>query len=160
MIDSIAPQLSSQDYLTLIWDSPMDKNVIVTTDATLINIENSVPLGFWGHGSRTKWQHHLPGDYLISGDDDDTFTSDAMEIIRGHCFEDKLYVFQMLSNENLIPRYHKIEFINIGTPCGVYAPHDLPEWPTVYGGDFKFYEALSSTRDVEFVDKVIYKVKK
>lgn len=159
MIDSIAPQLSSEDYLTLIWDSTFDKNVLVNTKATVINIENCYPLGHWGHGSRTKWQHHLPGDYLINGDDDDTFTSDAMDIVRSHCLEDKLYVFQMLWGETPIPKYHKIEMANIGTPCGVYAPHDLPNWEPVYGGDFKFYDALSKNREVEFVDKVIYKIR-
>jgi hypothetical protein len=159
MIDSIAPQLSSEDYLTLIWDAPIDKDVVVTTPATVINILNSSPLGFWGHASRTKWQNHIPGDYIINGDDDDVFTDDAMEIIREHCLEDMLYIFQMQWGDTTIPRSHKIEMANIGTPCGVYKTGSLPEWKCEYGGDFHFYNDLSTTKDCVFIDKVIYKIK-
>jgi hypothetical protein len=159
MIDSIATQLNAEDYLTLIWDGGHSNDFIIQTQATIISIINSKPLGYWGHGARTKWQDHLPGDYLMNGDDDDVFTEDAMQIIREHCTEDKLYVFQMQHREVTIPRYHKVEMANIGTPCGVYRPGSLPEWKPEYGGDFKFYEALSKVKDPVFIDKVIYKIK-
>ena len=158
MIDSIAPQLTDQDFLTVIWDCPKTA-VNYNTTATILEIKNAHPMGHWGHGSRTFWQNSLPGDYLINGDDDDIFVEDAMFTIREHCTEDKLYVFQMLQGEQRIPRHHAIEYTNIGTPCGVYKPGGLPDWKFKYGGDYEFYKTLSETKEVEFIDKVIYKVK-
>lgn len=158
MIDSIAPQLQEQDYITIIWDS-QPVAVQVNSSCQVIQIQNEKPLGSWGHGSRTRWQDSLPGDYLMNADDDDIYTEDAMTHIREHCIEDKLYVFQMAVDLHVCPRYHKIEMANIGTPCGVYKPGGLPSWDPVYGGDFMFYDKLSKIKEVEFIDKVIYKVR-
>lgn len=158
MIDSIAPQLTDQDFLTVIWDCPK-RSINYNTSATVIEIQNAHPMGHWGHGSRTFWQNSLPGDYLINGDDDDIFTDDAMSTIREHCSEDKLYVFQLMYSSITIPSSHKIFLGNISTQCGVYKPYDLPEWPPVYGGDCTFYENLAKTREVEWIDKVIYKMR-
>jgi hypothetical protein len=159
MVDSIAPQLKRGDYLTLIFDGGQT-DVILKTDATVIQINNSEVLGHYGHASRTRWQNYLPGDYLMNADDDDAYVDGAMDIVREHCTEHKLYVFQMQYEEHLIPKRHVIEFANIGTPCGVY-PTDilLPDWPYEYGGDCKFYQSLEKLIPVEFVDKLIYKVR-
>lgn len=159
MLDSICPQLQKQDYLTLIFDGG-NTEVFLNTEATVIQIVNSNPLGGHGHGSRTKWQNHLPGDYLMNADDDDAYLPGAMDIVREHCTDHRLYIFQMQNNEHVIPNRHVIDFANIGTPCGVY-PTDilLPEWPMEYGGDFTFYQRLAGLIEPVFVDKVIYKVK-
>jgi len=159
MLDSITPQLNKEDYLTIIFDTrPAELNL--KTNATTIIIENSETLGSWGHGSRTKWQSHLPGDFMMNADDDDIYVFDAMKTVRDHCIEDKLYVFQMLMpGAGELPRNNTLALGNIGTPCGVYKNRDLPEWPPIHGGDFFFYEALSKNRPVEFVNKVIYKVR-
>jgi hypothetical protein len=158
MIDSIAPQLTGEDYLTIIWDS-QPIGLQINSDCKVITIQNENALGFWGHASRSRWQNSLPGDYIINGDDDDVFTSDAMSTIREHCIEDKLYVFRMEYSNTTIPNYHAIAYGNIGTPCGVYKPGNLPEWPLEYGGDFKFYQELSKTKDPVFIDKTIYKIR-
>lgn len=160
MIDSIAHQLTSDDYLTIIWDAGSPSSVTVNTAATVFHIINSKPLGSWGHGSRTRWQNSLPGDFMINGDDDDMFTADAMTVIREHCLDNKLYVFEMeFEGGYRIPDHHKIEFGNIGTPCGVYMHGELPEWGMEYGGDHVFYRELEKKIPVVFVDKLIYKVK-
>jgi hypothetical protein len=160
MLDSICGQLSELDYLTIIWDGGCSTDFTVNTKATVISIINSTQLGHWGHGSRTKWQHYLPGDYFINGDDDDVFTSEAMTHIRNTCLEDKLYIFKMLINDGIkLPSYPVIEFTNIGTPCGVYMPSNLPEWDSEYGGDYRFYKKLSETKEPVFIDYVTYKVK-
>lgn len=159
MLDSIVPQLCSVDYLTLIWDSAPTE-VVFKGDCNVIQILNEKPLGHWGHASRTRWQNALPGDYLINGDDDDMFAEGAMEAIRNHCTEDKLYVFKMSMNDYaVLPREPQISMANIGTPCGVYKPGGLPEWKLEYGGDFKFYEALSKVKEPVFIDHIIYKVR-
>lgn len=160
MIDSIAPQLRREDYLTLIWDARFNKDELqIKSECTVIHIENPKPLGAWGHGSRTKWQHTLPGDYHMNGDDDDVYTPNAMEDIRHHCREDKLYIFKMKVGKRLIPVIDHLKPGNVGTPCGVYRPHQLPPWPSKHGGDFVFYKALSLTRPVQYVNKVIYRVR-
>jgi hypothetical protein len=159
MIDSIAPQLNKDDYLTIIWDSEV-KPVNINTKATIIQIKNSEPLGFWGHGSRNKWQNILPGDFIINGDDDDVFFYDAMDTIRKHCISNSLYIFRMQFGENVfIPTDHKIAYGNIGTPCGVYMGGNLPTWAHEYGGDYVFYKELAKNKEVVYVDKLIYKVK-
>ena len=159
MVDSIASQLNSEDYITLIYDADPTE-IEVDTKATIIKIKNSFPLGNWGHGSRTKWQSYLPGDYIMNADDDDVYTHNAMDIIRENCVDDRLYIFQMLNNGiTTVPNYHKIEMANIGTPCGVYPNRDLPEWKPVYGGDFEFYKELSNRFEHTFIDKIIYIIK-
>lgn len=158
MINSIAGQLYKIDYLTVIFDEPA--NVDIQTEATVIKIYNTDPMGYWGHGSRTFWQKYLPGDYLINGDDDDVFLPDAMTSIRENCQEDKLYIFKMKNNHDYcVPTKQEIYYGNIGTPCGVYMNHDLPDWEPEFGGDYKFYKALSQTRPVQFVDKIIYHIR-
>jgi hypothetical protein len=159
MVDSIAFQLSSEDYITLIYDTEPTE-IDIQTKANIIKIKNSKPLGSWGHGSRTAWQKYLPGDYIMNADDDDVYTHNAMDIIRENCVESRLYIFQMLNNGiTTIPRYHKLEMSNIGTPCGVYPNIDLPEWKPVYGGDFEFYNELSKKIEYTFIDKIIYIIK-
>lgn len=160
MLDSICPQLEESDYITIIWDGGNPNDFMVETKATKISIVNDQPLGHWGHGSRTKWQKYLPGDYFINADDDDAFTPDAMLEIRKNCTDDKLYIFKMLVNNSIkLPAEPVIALANIGTPCGVYKPYNLPDWVFEYGGDYRFYKELSNTRDTVFIDHVIYKVR-
>ena len=159
MIDSIAPQLTERDYLTIIWDS-LPFAVKLDTNANVIQIVNPEPLGYWGHGSRTRWQNELPGDYLMNADDDDIYLPDSMEVIREHSVDQKLYVFKIYHGGFVVPLSDEIRVGNIGTPCGVYPnTGELPEWPFVYGGDGMFYESLAKQLPVEFIDRVIYAVK-
>lgn len=156
MVDSIAPQLTECDYLTIIWDcQPMPLQI--DSDCQVISLHNPEPLGFWGHGSRTRWQNELPGDYFINGDDDDVFDALAMNTIRSHCTEKKLYIFKMSSGGTVIPLTDEVRIGNVGTPCGVYPKIDnLPSWGEFYGGDGHFYVELSKILPVEFVRKIIY----
>ena len=103
MLLSILPQLRTQDYLTLISDPPMHLTVAETfantpCNCTKILIQNSEQLGWWGHGSRTRWQKLLPGTFHMNADDDDLFVVNAMAIIR-HWVTDTnntMYVFRMV----------------------------------------------------------------
>jgi hypothetical protein len=159
MVDSIAPQLTERDYLTIIWDCE-PRDLRIDSKCNVISIHNPEDLGYWGHGSRTRWQNELPGDYLLNGDDDDMYADEAMEIIRQHCTEDKLYFFQYIYGGLKMPQSHNVVIGNVGTPCGVYPPiKDLPKWEFEYCGDGKFYVALSKRLPVEFIDKVIYRVR-
>lgn len=159
MVSSIAPQLTSNDYLTIIWDcKPI--SLQIDSNCQVITIQNEKPLGYWGHASRTRWQNSLPGDYIMNADDDDVYMHDAIRTVREYCTEDKLYVFQMLVNgTTIIPSRHTIEMANIGTPCGVYPSVGLPEWKPIYGGDFEFYNELAKKIEPVFINKLIYIVK-
>ena len=172
MLQSIAPQLHARDYLTIISDKEHD-----TVDRTLsrircrckiTHISNPEPLGFWGHGSRTRWQNELPGDYHMNADDDDIYDPHAMEIVRsviGMSLEPHLYVFHMIRRwdgvVDIIPPLGVQGILKkqIGTPCGVYRKiPNLPSWHGSYGGDGNFYRALSDRVMVTFVPEIIYQV--
>lgn len=158
MVDSIAPQLEKQDYLTIIWDCqaiPLQIN----SKCQVITLQNEEPLGYWGHGSRNRWMQELPGDYFMNGDDDDVYMPGCMKKIREVCKEEKLYVFKFDYQGTTVPMYPEVKVANIGTSCGVYPKvTPFPKWEHVYGGDGMFYEALAKILPVEFVDHVIYKV--
>ena len=66
MLASIAPQLRQNDFLTLISDKAHEASAAALAAAscacTRRHIANEKPLGFWGHGSRSRWQDELPGD--------------------------------------------------------------------------------------------------
>lgn len=158
MVDSIAPQLNKEDYLTIIWDC-QGIDLQINSECQVIHCHNPEPLGFWGHGSRNRWIPVLPGDYIMNGDDDDVYLSCAMKKIREVCTEEKLYIFQFEHSGTIVPMYKEVKVGNIGTSCGVYPKVDpMPLWAPVYGGDGMFYEELAKMLPVQFVDHVIYKV--
>jgi len=159
MLESILPQLEKQDYLTILWDCK--PNIQFPPHVcTVIQKVNPEPLGFWGHGSRNRWQDELPGDYFMNGDDDDVYTPDAMAAIREKCTDKKLYIFQFLHSGIRIPQDKELKVGNIGTSCGVYPKiSKFPKWEYRYGGDGEFYIALSKLLPYEHVKKVIYVVR-
>lgn len=171
MLDSIAPQLSTIDHLTIISDKGHEDVAAavskVKSKGNVRHIANAEPLGFWGHGSRSHWQDKLPGDYHLNADDDDVYDPDAMNIIRSYAksLEPHLYVFHMIRRwdgvVDLIPPlgWSKIQVKYIGTPCGVYRKiPNLPPWHGSYGGDGNFYTSLAARMNVTFVPEVIYQV--
>lgn len=177
MLLSILPQLTSEDYLTLISDPPSHLTVAETfavtpCNCTKILIQNSGQLGWWGHGSRTRWQKLLPGTFHMNADDDDLFTLNAMAIVR-HWVRDTnntMYVFRMVRRWDerieLIPpmtvdNHTLVRGGTVGTPCVVYrADRDnLPDWTGRYGGDGDFYIGLKrAMHRLQIVPEVIYHV--
>lgn len=162
MLESIAPQLSVVDYLTLISDATgvwaeHVAGVLATVpcNCTKILIINARPLGWWGHGSRNRWQRQLPGSHHMNADDDDWYAPDAMEIVRRHIFNlsPRLWIFRMIRRwdgvVNVIPpmsvtRAAQIKPRTVSTQCGVYraTPGRMREWAYLYGGDGIFFQAL------------------
>lgn len=165
MLNSLRTQLNKNDYLTII----SDKYHFIVTEmlelrdfaCTIIHIQNSEQLGFWGHASRNKYQNVLPGDFIMNCDDDDYYTIGAFDKIRKTVKENKLYIFKHEDNRNFAWSIEgRVELGNIGTSCGVIPnTHNLPDWELVYGGDATFYIELAKRMDCEWVDHVIYKVK-
>jgi hypothetical protein len=178
--DSLAPQLTSDDYITLISDKA-DWHVHVAQvfshvrcNCTKLLIENAAPLGWWGHGSRNKWQRTLPGAYHLHADDDDLYTPNAFATIRRHVtdLQPRLYIFRMIRRwdgiVNLIPPMSvkhpsQIRPRAVSTQCGVIraVPELYREWAYLYGGDGHFYKDLVESfgyGNVTLVPEVIYQL--
>jgi hypothetical protein len=176
MLESIVPQLSADDFLTLI----SDKNHLtiaetfanIPCNCTKILINNARVLGFWGHGSRTQWQKLLPGTFHMNADDDDLYVPNAMAIVRHWIrgLNNTMFVFRMVRRwddkiETIPPAWVTngtvVRAGTVGTPCVVYrADRDrLPDWAGRYGGDGEFYTNLKKISDaVIVVPEIIYQV--
>jgi len=177
MLLSILPQLRTEDYFTLISDPPSHLTVAETfantpCNCTKLLIQNSGKLGWWGHGSRTRWQKLLPGTFHMNADDDDLYLPNAMAIIR-HWVRDMnntMYVFRMVRRWDerieLIPpitvsNHSMVKGGTVGTPCVVYKADrdELPDWTGRYGGDGDFYIGLKKAMNrLQVVPEVIYHV--
>lgn len=162
MLESIAPQLAVTDYLTLISDAAgvwaehvAGVLAAMPCNCTKVLIMNARQLGWWGHGSRNRWQRQLPGSHHMNADDDDWYAPDAMDIIRRYAVDltPRLYIFRMIRRwdgvVNLIPpmsvtRPAQIKPGTVSTQCGVYraTPGRMREWAYLYGGDGVFFQQL------------------
>jgi hypothetical protein len=173
MLSSIAPQLFDIDHLTVISDGGHSRVKEALENVKCLckkrHIANKEPLGFWGHGSRTRWQNELDGDFHLNGDDDDIYDPSAMQIIRQHVAEagpgNHLLVFHMIRRWDGIvelipaPGTAVIREKAIGTPCGVYSKlTNMPTWQGKYGGDASFYVSLAERMNFTFIPQVIYQV--
>jgi hypothetical protein len=165
MLPSLVNQLMPHDFLTIVSDANHSFVGECIADfnfkCPVIHIRNPHALGNWGHGSRTKYQNDLMGDFIMNADDDDRYTEGAFDMIRSIVFDrNKLYIFKHENHGCFAWSVSGlIQIGNIGTSCGVIPnTRNLPTWETFYGGDGRFYENLSKMMECEFVDFVIYKV--
>ena len=182
MLASILPQLTVNDFFTLISDDDgkhphahltvAESFSVAKCNCTKLLFQNARPQGWWGHGSRTRWQKLLPGTYHMNADDDDLFLPKAMGIVR-HWVRNlnaTMFVFRMIRRWDerieLIPplwvnNASMVRGGTVGTPCVVYrALRDrLPDWTGRYGGDGDFYAGLKRAMSrVVVVNEVIYHV--
>lgn len=165
MLDSLLPQLTRHDYLTIVFDGPQSylQSLVIKTHATVEIIIEPKNLGYWGHGIRNK-HNVLLGDFILHCDDDDIYTPGSVDIIRKICQKpDTLYIFKIqLSDKSIIPVDHVIRMANISTQSGVI-PGQLnskSHWGEYYGGDFEFYWKVGNVVDhVVWVDWVIYQMR-
>ena len=164
MLPSLVNQLTEIDHLTIVSDMNHDlvSDYIKSFDfkCKVNHISNETTLGYWGHGSRNKYQNTLEGDFILNGDDDDRYVEGCFDYIRSVVKEKKLYFFKHEDNNSFAWTRQVVEIGNIGTSCGVIPNNkNLPDWGYFYGGDGAFYVSLSKMIDYEFVDYVIYKVR-
>jgi len=165
MLDSLEPQLKSQDYLTIVFDAQDDDNVLdkvkfrtSTYPCTVNRIYEEKNLGFWGHGIRNKYQE-LPGDFILHCDDDNFYTENSISVIRKICTDKtKFYSFRVgsippytdkdgsPSSETYNQPIQDLEkiFRPMDTGAGVIpsAYNKLTTWEYFYGGDKAFYKKL------------------
>lgn len=166
MLPSVVNQLNENDYLTVISD--INHRFVseclseFNFKCTVSHIMNNVQLGFWGHGSRTKYQNNLLGDFIMNADDDDRYVDNAFDVVRNIALDkNTLYLFRVKNQEWLSWETEGlIKVGKIGTASGIIPNNQkLPCWDLENGGDGKFYEKISKIMPYKFVDYVIYKVR-
>ncbi len=170
MLESLEPQLSEKDYLTIVFDAK-DKDGVFLDVVEYVNtfrctssvIMEEKNLGWWGHAIRNKYKK-LPGDFILHADDDDIYAEDAMEIIRKTCTDmSTLYIFKMQYKAgHSIWRTPQIIHCEIGTPMGVIPSryNAICSWANAFAGDYNFYTDLEQiVPTIEFVDHIIYYVR-
>ena len=96
---SLVPQLFPEDVLTIVFDGLQIQslNVFKEFKCTVILYSEPVALGWWGHGIRNKYASLLQKtDFVLHGDDDDVYTSNALSDCRARCVSlTTLYVARM-----------------------------------------------------------------
>jgi len=167
MLDSLLPQLSARDCLTVVFDGlsaiPNEFDFSLARCPIFLYCEPDA-LGFYGHGIRNKYATLLePRDFVMHADDDDVYTPGTFEYLREHCLStDTLYIGKMQCIDGHIVGM-KIEIASIGTPCGIipYAYNSSATWKLHHGGDGRFYEELQSKYPdrIVFLDRLMYIVK-
>ena len=173
-------ELTTNDYLTIIFDgsnsndsktqslqNEIKKYALNVLDCQVHFIHEDVPLGYWGHGARNKY-NNLPGDYdfVIHADDDDAFTPNSISTIKKTCRDkNTLYLFKLLplgkkkKYEPIWTHKNILTYRNVGTQNGVIpkAANQYGRWGHFYGGDAAFYISLVPyVRHIEYIDFVTY----
>ena len=91
MLDSLSPQLTAADALTIVYDGKTDTNIDIRVDVsafqcTVYQHYEPTALGHWGHGIRNKYASLLsPRDFVMHADDDDVYTPYLFDWLRRQC---------------------------------------------------------------------------
>jgi len=124
-LQSVVHQLQSDDCLTIVFDGRPIQNLPILKEfkCQLQLYSEPQALGHWGHGIRNKYASMLKRcDFVMHGDDDDTYTPNTFEVLRTRCTDmNTLYVAQMNAPKSggIIPKSKIIQINDIGTPCGI-----------------------------------------
>ena len=162
MIESLATQVQPEDYVTILWDGVTPEQYpLQMLSCTVISIAELKPLGHWGHAIRSKYQNHLPGDWLWHVDDDDIALPNALDAIRHHCVNPaNMYLFRFHHKTQgktywHTPGQHWVG--NVGTPSGILpSTINFDPWPLRHGGDGEFMESCSYQANPVWVNEIIY----
>jgi hypothetical protein len=164
MLNSLSPQLSEDDCLTVVFDghSQIPVGFDFTNFKCKLNLlYEPVALGYWGHGIRNKYANILePKDFIMHGDDDNTYIDGIFDTLREVCIhQESLYVFKIIFKNTYLPKDCQIREGNIDTACGVI-PYELNKkgiWLNRVGGDGSFYEQIAQqTKNIVYSDISIY----
>lgn len=165
MLDSLSPQLTTDDCLTIIYDghsiSPLFD--LQNFKCKVNQICEETALGYWGHAARNKHAQNLEErTFILHADDDDVYVNYAFSKLRSECiYPNILYIAKIRWKTILYPKMESMKVVegDIGTPCGII-PYELNKrglWLNRRGGDGSFYEQISqlSTATV-FLPYIIY----
>jgi len=167
MINSLADQLTENDYLTIVFDGhkSIPKFDLSKIKAKVIQYFEPIALGYWGHGIRNKYAELLETtDFVMHADDDNIYLANAFKFIRENCTnKELLHVCRTRFNiSDITPKDKNIGYGNIDTSCGII-PYELNKkgtWAYVYGGDGLFYESLlKHNSNFKYFDHIIYEIR-
>jgi hypothetical protein len=175
MLDSLKPELTERDAITIVFDGNDSKGKSTLNDewlkdhkASIKIIEQDPRLGFWGHGIRNEYQTKLlpKTTFVMHADDDDTYIPGSFDKLRKTCNDpDILYLTQLTADDGKVIFPHKdsgITLGGIGTPNGVI-PFDKAGnaiWDHKHGGDYYYYNMLKDhVKDIVYTNLLIYKVR-
>lgn len=167
MLDSLLPQLRSEDYVTILFHGHMPKDFDYSKGVCGIHIETVIEHETHQpqHNIRNRAADTLEKrDFIMHADDDDIYAEGAFDTLRTLCQDVRtLYIAQMHDKEKniTIPWYNKIERNNIGTPCGIipYALNQNGKWTNEPAGDAEFYLDLARIVEPVFLQVVIYLIR-
>jgi hypothetical protein len=167
MLDSLSPQLSESDCLTLVFDghATIPEFNTLGFKCKVQQYCEPVALGFWGHAIRNKYAPLLEKrDFVMHADDDDHYYPNVFPELKSLCSDtNTLYIAKMRDayGRNL-PDGSFIKLDHIGTPCGII-PYELNmkgTWLTRYGGDGLFYQEISALGNpIVHLSTLIYHVR-
>lgn len=176
LLDSVIGQLNKFDAITIVFDgenardnSGYSNSWITGCECSIFTIDQTPNLGanIGSEPVRTKYQSQLEKitSFVVHADDDDIYLPGAFDKLREQCTDtDTLYIAKFDNADNLndiVPRCNKIEYCNIGTPCGIipYTYRDLATWGNHRGGDYTYYNSLQhKVKNVVWLDTIIYRV--
>jgi len=167
MLDSLSPQLSESDCLTLVFDghATIPEFNLSSFKCKVTQYCEPVALGFWGHGIRNKYASLLEKkDFIMHADDDDHYYPNVFSELRTLCSDtNTLYIAKMRTPYGrILPEGSFITVNHIGTPCGII-PYELNmkgTWATAYGGDGRFYEQIAALGNpIVHLSTLIYHVR-
>jgi hypothetical protein len=165
MLDSLLPQLSVEDYVTVLFHGHMPKEFDYSKAICHIHVETVIEHAPCQpqHTIRNKTADSIERTtFVMHADDDDIYVDGAFDSLRSLCLDEStLYIAKMQDNvkQSTIPWYNKIERNNIGTPCGIipYALNQNGTWTNEPAGDAEFYVDIARIAEkIEFLQLVIY----
>ena len=179
LLSSLKDELQEKDAVTIVFDGKDKKQLAGWSEdwikgfkAPVAVLEEQENKGHWGHPIRTAYQGKLSPitTFVMHADDDDEYIPGFAHGLRQACVDPaKLYIARMISKSSprsAVPsQFNEIKFGDIGTPCGIvpWAEAAKAEWPSVHGGDFKYYEKLGTVMGkdrIVFLSNIIYVVNK
>lgn len=173
MIDSLKPQLSDKDALTIVFDGKFAKKRSTYTPSWIddmkckVTVKEQIPgLKHYGHHTINKYLPDLDPKttYVMFADDDDVYAEGAFDALRGKCVDpDILYVARFKDQRGGIVPPASVTTIKrdmIGKVCGII-PFDKRSEASMgtkdHSGDFEYYDDLQKkVKGVQFLDDVIY----
>jgi|UniRef100_A0A6C0B0W5 hypothetical protein len=167
MLDSLSPQLSESDCLTLVFDgnATIPEFNLKDFKCKVQQYCEPVALGFWGHGIRNKYAPLLEKrDFVMHADDDDYYYPSVFPELRTSCSDtNTLYIAKLRTPYgSILPDCSFIEVNHIGTPCGII-PYELNKkgtWLPRYGGDGLFYQQIAALGNpIVHLSTLIYHVR-
>ena len=175
MLDSLRPQLTQGDAVTVVFDGPDAKTKSGLMPAWTAGFAATVsikvqdpPFRNWGHAIQNEWQTRLEPrtTFIMHGDDDDQYLPGAFDALRKVCTDpETLYITKMKYRTQpglVIPRQsNSIVRDDIGTPNGIipFAKAGEAKWGLYHGGDFAYYNSLKTkVSAVKFIPDIIYEV--